>query len=220
MRYVEPIESDRLLRFDRELWTQVTARGRIGSYQAGERIYEQGGIDERLHLVLNGLVDLTRDAGNGSRFTGLIRYRGQTVANASLHLSTPKLLGAHARTNNTRLLIIDKPDLYELMTQSPPMMEYILRDLSSQHTQALIYLQEDRELGLDQRVARRIFEMSAHGLDIPVTQTQLAEIMGVSRISISKVLDQLVDQDVIEKKYRKIIVKSPEDLTSWQQNNG
>jgi CRP-like cAMP-binding protein len=74
--------------------------------------------------------------------------------------------------------------------------------------------------GLDRRVYRRLVDLvstyrpddSAHPVMIPVTQEQLAELVGGTRPSVNQVLQRLAKEGVVELGRGRIVVHQPGEL--------
>jgi len=53
---------------------------------------------------------------------------------------------------------------------------------------------------------------------IPITQSELAFFVGCNRITVTKALNQMTSEDLIEKKAKQIIIKDVDKLSIWLKN--
>ncbi|MBS4026970.1 MAG: Crp/Fnr family transcriptional regulator [Clostridia bacterium] len=50
---------------------------------------------------------------------------------------------------------------------------------------------------------------------IPITQSELAFFVGCNRVTVTKALNKMTDENLIEKKAKKIIIKDVDKLNNW-----
>jgi DNA-binding MarR family transcriptional regulator len=80
---------------------------------------------------------------------------------------------------------------------------------------ALYYLREQRQEPLITRLAKRILSITRHRPSVEFTQAELAEILAVTRISISKAIKTLEDQGLIQRAERSLILVNRDKLQAW-----
>ena len=114
---MKKIDIDDALRpeaMDAEIWQQLTAVSECYACSIGERLHEEGTRDNRLIIVLSGLISLNREIEGKDQRSGLIRRAGEVLASASLHLDAPKVYSNVVDSDRAIVLIVQKADVYAL----------------------------------------------------------------------------------------------------------
>jgi CRP/FNR family transcriptional regulator, cyclic AMP receptor protein len=106
------------------------------------------------------------------------------------------------------------------LMSSPFTSREVMRVMSRQLQEAMDLLIVFRKLPAPLRLARSLVLMS-EGRKSPVTLSirhqELAELVGVSRMSVANTLKQLEDADFIRRGYGEIVVKDRDGLMAWMK---
>jgi len=209
MKSVESLAADRLEQFSPETWVELLHLADVLEANAGDWIYEAGDIDDRLFIVLQGRVALMR-----SRRTrvGIFRVRGETISHASSQLSTPKRYGSAVTEDGTRLLKIARSDVFTLCANKEDFLRFVINDLSEQVQRTLTFLNQERELPIEQRLAGQLADLGAFNQTIDLTQDELAQLIGTSRVSAAKLLSKFEKAGLIRRLYRQIDILDSDGL--------
>ena len=207
--------SDKIEGLSDDTWAAIKRASEVHEYSIDERVQEHGELDERLRIVVAGELHLLLRAPEGERNTGWIKTAGETIGNASFHLQIPKPLSAVAIEEKTRVLSIGRDAVYDHLLKLRDFAEYLFKDISQQTMKALLYLQEERELPAQLRVARRLSELSNQSPNIEYSLTDFANILGVTRLTVAKALENLEREGFVERTYGGVTIKDPENFRRW-----
>ena len=132
-----------------------------------------------------------------------------------MHLSAPNPFRITAQDNETRVVLIDRDTVYDLIARDVTFAEYLFKDLSVRFLLSLGFLREQREDPLILRLGKRLLMMAYNGSTVELTQAEIADILAVTRISISKSLKTLEELGLVERSQRSLITIDRERLTEW-----
>ena len=105
---------------------RLAALSSIVNVPADEELYRQGGIADRLFIVLDGQLAGFTTAGNGTTAVVEVIRSGETLGLATLLARLPRLMGVRTVTP-TRLLSIEAEGLLALVEQEPSLVTALLR---------------------------------------------------------------------------------------------
>jgi CRP-like cAMP-binding protein len=118
----------------------VAAVAREVHFRAGERIYSQGDPGDALYVIVSGSVDHFRDGEH------VLRNQAQeTFGDVSLLDGAPRPTDVVA-TEDTRVLVIDRRDFLDLLSDRPELLTGFFRAVSQQ-LRTLIDLPTSRQSG-------------------------------------------------------------------------
>ena len=100
--------------------------GKIVTAPADVELYQQGGVADRLLLVLDGQLAAFSTSGNGTTAVVEVVQPGQTLGLATLLARLPRLMGLRTVTAS-RLLSIEAEGLLALVDQEPSLVTVLLR---------------------------------------------------------------------------------------------
>lgn len=136
-----------------------------------------------------------------------------------MHLRTPNPFQIAALEDKTRVVLLERKFVYQLISRDPEFAEFLFRDLSIRFLGALNFLREQREDPLIIRLAKRLLSIAENESSVEHTQAEIAEIMAVTRISISKGLKTLEDLGLVERTQRSLIKVDEKRLKAWLEEN-
>lgn len=214
-RQVTPIETDQLDVLSGETWSLIKQHGEFFEANLGETLLELGQTDEHLLIVLSGQATLVYFQDGQPQPTAIFRTEGQVLHHAGMHLKVVNPFRIEAAAEKTRVVLLQRRIVYELISQDTAFAEYLFKDLSERFMTALGYLREQRQAPLIIRLAKRILTITKHRPSVEFTQAELAEILAVTRISISKAIKTLEEQGLIRRAERALILVDREKLKAW-----
>ncbi|PQM28055.1 hypothetical protein CVO77_05920 [Sphingopyxis lindanitolerans] len=131
---------------------------------------------------------------------------GDLFGELAFFTGVPRQVDALA-SGAARLVAIDRPLLRRLMAADIGWAELLLRSLGRQLAGALDIIDAERRLGSADRLLRLLRMMAADGPDgasVRATQQQLADLLGVSRVTLGAALRELAARGLIETGYGRI----------------
>ncbi|WP_294518296.1 Crp/Fnr family transcriptional regulator [uncultured Pseudoflavonifractor sp.] len=193
----------------RDIWRPL-AEGRPPQiYEPGRLIYLQDTQAEQFYYILSGTVKCFLSSGAGSERTLTLHHSGELIGEAAFFDRQPRVSSAVAVTR-CELVSVDRQHLSDVFSRHPDMavsmLEYLARTvrLLSVHVDGTL-------LQADQRIARYLLRLTpeADGT-IHCTHEEIGEAVGVSRVTVSRVLGDLAKTGAVSTGYRtlKIIDKA------------
>lgn len=211
MKPVESISADRLTQFSPETWAELLRLAQIFEAATGDLIFKAGDVDNRLVIVLSGRVALMRSQNTRA---GIFLSRGETIGGSSSQLMVPKPYGSVAIEDSTRLLSLTRDEILELCTSSREFLDFVLQDLAHQVQRTIKFLQQERSMPIEQRLANRLLEIGALNKTVDLTQDELAKVVGTSRVSIAKLLSKFETAGLIRRLYKQISILDLDGLAA------
>lgn len=215
MREVSPIDTDRIDVLSERTWLAIERRGEFFEADSGDTLLELGQTDEHLLIVLSGQATLVYFQDGQPQPTAIYRTKGQVLHHAGMHLKIANPFRIEAASDETRVVLLSRDAVYELLGEDTLFAEYLFKDLSERFMVALSYLREQRQEPLIIRLAKRILMITQHRPSVEFTQAELAEILAVTRISISKAIKTLEDAGLIKRAERALISVDRDKLEAW-----
>ena len=215
-----PTPQDRLKVMSDASWSFLQKNGEFFEAGLGEPLLEFQQTDEHLLIILSGQATLIYFEDGVPQPTAIYRVAGEVLHHAGMHLHTPNPFRIEAAADKTRVVLVDRESVYELISADRQFAEYLFKDLSQRFMQALAYLREERLEPLIIRLAKRILTITKHRPSVEYTQAELAEILAVTRISISKAIKTLEELGLIQRAERSLILVERDKLKAWLLDQG
>ncbi len=198
---------------------QLLASTRHRSYDRGEILVREGDPSDSLHLVESGRLAVRVDtpAGDSAMLSVLApgSWFGELSLLSEASVRTATVMALEPVT--TRALSTEAFD--DLRRRHPAIGELLLTLLSRRIDELSSRLLEAMYEGLDRRTYRRLLELVGTyddgddgSVTIPLTQEQLAEMVGGTRPSVNEVLQRLSRQGVVELGRGRVVVLLPDEL--------
>ncbi len=174
----------------------------------GTYVFRQGDPAAKVHIVRSGRIELSRTIGR--RHVTLQELRaGDVFGDVPAFLGDPEPFDARA-VEDSVILTLDMPALHALVQTRPLVAQRWFVSLAERMAamqQRLIGLLAG---GLEAQLASLLLSESGTGDAMTITQSRLADLLGVQRSSVQRVLKQLEMSGLIESRYRRItIVDAP-----------
>jgi CRP-like cAMP-binding protein len=118
----------------------------------------------------------------------------------------------------TRVLL--RTDFEQLRREQPSVERFLVEVLAAQVRRLSTQLLEALYLPVETRVIRRLDELArlyasdAATIDVPLRQEELASLAGTTRSTTNRVLQQLVDDDVVQLARGRIVILDADALAS------
>jgi CRP-like cAMP-binding protein len=194
---------------------------RVNTYKRRETLVNEGDPSDSFHIVLDGhvAVRLTKPSGE----TAIVNILGPDS-----HFGEVSLLNVNAGERTATVVALEAvrtlsipADVFHELRDRNPRMERLVTQILVQRVDELSgLLVEAMYDSLEVRVVRRVVRLAetypnrnGH-VTIPLTQDELAELVGGTRPSVNQVLRRLVDQGLLQVGRGRIIVN---DIASLQR---
>lgn len=203
--------------------TKYAVKENCKTYSRGTVFFLQRDEADKLFLITEGIVKLSFYSVLGEeRITEFIKA-GRFLGAPDFFCKSTYGITATAHTD-VQLTAFSKEQVKELLGKDQE-FSFSLADSLSRELRALgrqligeTFLPAIARIGLAiQNLREQIGIPVAKGqkVIIPITQSELAYYVGCNRITVTKALNQMTDEDLIEKKAKKIIIKDVEKLSVW-----
>jgi CRP/FNR family transcriptional regulator, anaerobic regulatory protein len=180
-----------LQRLPEDLQRSLIAQSAVVTLPAGSRIYGPGQAPVSYLLLLEGAIRVQQVSDSGRE---IVLYR--LSAGESCALTTACLMGyedylaeAIAETD-IRAVAIPRTAFDDLIARSPLFRRFVFTAFSARVTELFRIIDQVAFARVDIRLAQRLLELSHGGLNIAVTQQQLASELGTAREVVSRILSE------------------------------
>ena len=186
----------------------------------GERLFGEGDAGDKLYVVLDGKIKLTRTAADGRENLLSVIGPGEMFGELSLFDPRPRTQTATALTD-TRLAALDHQALRDWVTDRPDMALHLLRALAQRLRRTNEVMTDLVFTDVPGRVAKALLDLADRfGLQRPdglqvnhdLTQEELAQLVGASRETVNKALADFVSRGWIQLSAKSVLLVDPERL--------
>ncbi|MFW6022185.1 MAG: Crp/Fnr family transcriptional regulator [Bacillota bacterium] len=218
-----------LVVFSKLEWNEVKhicERASEKKYHPDEVIFFEDNNNENLYILVEGRVKLTMLSPDGKEKVLTILQEGDMFGEMSLFDQDTQPITAEV-IDEARLVILSFEDLESIIRKEPGMAIKIIealakktrllasqiRELVFQDAEgrlASLLLRFDNEFGVEVKSGKMI--------DIILTHQEVANLMGSSRVTVTKLINRFIDEKIIKIYKRKIVILDKEGLKKKIQN--
>lgn len=190
------------------------------SFPKGQTIFREGDVGESLHVVAEGLVKVSVSSADGAELALTTLRPPDAFGELPLIDGGPRSASAVAVVDTT-LLALDRRTLLEVIGHRPEGLDGLLRSVGGVLRRLTEQAGDLVFLDLLGRVAKFLLRLAdAEGrrpdepvtLDLNLTQTDLAEMVGGSRQSVNAILHSFERRGLVRLHGREISIVSARDL--------
>lgn len=198
-------------------WDSYLSYGTRQSYKGKTFIYKQGTIGDGFYYLHKGLVKIVSSTAKGNERILNIVVPGQLLGVQAMdqkpHFTTAITVKDcvlyYFSCEQFKELILSKTDFLHLFSQTVIQKMRILSDGINLNA-----------LPPEQQVATVLFNIchEFNNYEVPLTQQDLANCTGLTRITVYKILKQWKENDLIDIQKRKFIIKRPDWLQQFSMD--
>jgi CRP-like cAMP-binding protein len=175
-------------------------------YRRGQLIVSQGDPGDCLFVIASGLVKVTVSSPDGEEMVLITLSEGETFGELALVDGGPRSASVEA-LEPTDVLILFRKAFFELVVERPGIVEGLLHSLGSLIRRLTDQTADFVFLDLHGRVAKLLLSILAErgipgdgvaSVELPFTQTEIANMVGGSRQSVNQILRSFEDAGHIE----------------------
>lgn len=182
------------------------------SVRRGETLFEKGEASDRLYALVGGQLKLFSVGSDGRQISLGLVAPGELVGQVGVSDHAPRHASAMALAHS-ELAEVEGTDL-ELLLERLPALRLALSEASAEAARRLSERIEDAAfLSIEARVekalvdcARRFGERIEGGMLIHLRQQDLADVLGLSRESVSRVLLSRAERGELQLGRRRIVL--------------
>jgi len=200
---------------------------KVKKYRKGDTIFHQEDPGATLYIILSGQVKVTINSTDGKEAILAILTVGDFFGELSLLDEEPRSANVVTMLD-TQVIILHRRDFLNFLEIRHELAVYILALLSRRLREADKSLQDAVFLNLPARLAKRLLELGQkHGvktdrgveIELHMTQQDLADMVGASRIAVNKQLKLFEIQGLIDMDKQHFIITCPEELGEYTNSS-
>lgn len=206
--------------FPRDWQVELRAGAIRKTYPEGQFLFHRGDVAEGLWLIEKGQVKFGHYDAHGDMQALFIMGPGDSFGEMACIGRIARVLDAQAM-GKVETLWISEAMLTKAIVNSPEAPRELMRILVVQLQEALYTLISYRNMPAPKRLAQYLValgEGQKPPVKLGIKQQELAELIGVSRMTIVSALALLEEQGLIERHYRYLIIKDPAALQLWAES--
>jgi CRP-like cAMP-binding protein len=184
---------------------QLLSLGRKRLLRAGQALFSRGDAFCGIYVLLSGQLLISGLHQSGQQALLTLLSPGQWLGEIALFDQQPRTHDA-AALQDTTLWHLPKVALQQLVSTDPLWWQAFGQLLTSKLRQVFLELEDRAVLSAEQRLARRLCQLSQQQTKIPLQQEQLGQLLSLSRQTTNQLLRQLAAQGLIQTQYGGITV--------------
>ena len=169
-------------------------------YRAGQLVYLQGTYPDCFFYLVSGSVRSFISSSSGEERVLTVHRAGDLMGEASFFDGCPRVTSAMA-LEECLIFTVDQGQLDAALQRHPelalPMLRYLARTVRmlSDHVEA-------SSLPARQRIVRWLLAQPQKNGAVQATHEGIGQAVGLSRVTVSRVLGELTDRGLVELGYR------------------
>jgi CRP-like cAMP-binding protein len=186
---------------DEEARRAAWMRMRRRKFKKGEVIFHEGDPGDALHLIVKGHVTLKVSSPRGDRV--MLRVLGPDEMLGEFAIVAPAARAATVTAlDAVETMVLDREGFDQLRKEQPRVDEFMLSAAIEEVRRLSASLLEALYLPVDARVCRRLCELgelfrNGDRVVVPIGQDDLAQLAGVTRQTVNRVLQKAQADDVL-----------------------
>ena len=185
-------------------------------FDRNEVIFHRDDPADSLHLIEKGRVAVRVSTPLGDTVTIAVRGPGWSFGEMAL-VGASRRTATVAALDQTETLAVYKDDFEQLRREHPSVDRLLFAFLVGEVRQLEERLLEALYLPVEQRVLRRLDELTAKAdnqqpLEVPLTQEELAELAGTTRSTINRILRDEAKRGTIKLERGRTIVLDRDEI--------
>ena len=207
------LDADSAATLEKMLTTRNVGRGHV--------VFSEGDDGDRLFIVLEGKVKITRASADGRENLIAVLGAAEMFGELSLFDPGPRTASVSAITDST-LASLDHDDLRPLLLERPGVAVELLQPLAQRLRRTNEAMADLVFTDVPGRVAKALLDLAdkfgvveADGIRVrhDLTQEELAQLVGASRETVNKALSEFAHRGWLRIEGRSVLLLDPERLT-------
>ncbi len=192
---------------------RVTASAEVRELLRGDLLFEENGEPDELHVVTEGRIAISKRSIDGRESMVALMERGDLFGEMPLFDGLGRSAEARA-LEPSEVIVIPYQPLREIYTGRPALLWDVVRLLAGRLRNTNIALTDSMFLDVTGRTAKRLLEQAgdADMFTLPITQEELAGMVGASRERVNKAIASFVRLRWIEQEDRRYKITNREEL--------
>jgi len=192
----------------------LLGRGQARSFAKGQIIQQRGDTAREFWYVESGSVQIGRYGVGGRLTLFALLGAGDAFGELAFMGEFPRTVDAIAGSDCV-LIRIGERELWSLMDTDAAVTRLLLKTMALTVQEAFDLIESSRNLSVPQKLAQALLQLSGNqedGGQVMATQQDLADLVGVSRVSLGKAMTRLQGAGVIEPGYGFVTIRNRAEL--------
>lgn len=199
---------------------RVAAGTRLRRFRRGEVIFHAGDPGDALFVIASGAVKITLPSETGDEAILVTLQPGDVFGELALLDGAPRSASASA-LEATETMVLQRDRFRQLLATEPTIRDALLAALASEVRRLTTHVEDLHFLDVTGRLAKCLVRLAGEGtqqvdgefrLRAPLSQSDLAAMVGCTRQSVNRVIGQFTDDRLIRLDRDSIIVIDFEGL--------
>lgn len=206
--------------FPQDIQAELRAKAIRRSFSAGQFLQHRGDAADGFWVVDKGQVKLGHQDAQGNMHVLFILGPGDSFGELACLGQFERVLDAEALGKVEMIWVSDKA-LSDIIATSPEIAREMLKILAKQLQEALDNLLVFRNMPAPKRLAQRLLAFAGDReppVRLGIKQQELAELVGVSRMTIASALAELEKLGLVTRHYGHIAIEDPSALRLWMKS--
>lgn len=190
-----------------DLLARLVSAGQRRSYADGQMLQQQGDTARGFWAIVSGNVLIGRMAADGGMTSFAVLGEGDLFGELAFFARIERQADAIAQ-GDCVVVWLSEARLTPLLAELPELSRMLLGSLARQLQLALTAIDERRLLTTPARLASLLLRMDAGcSGQIASSQQNLADLLGLSRVSLVTALAQLARTGLVQRGYRRLTIR-------------
>jgi CRP-like cAMP-binding protein len=206
----------------RALQTRMQTAASLVHYDDGQDVHQRGDTHSGLALIRTGAVKLSSVGRTGRKLVTALLGPGHVFGEFTVFADLPRTHTATA-FGQTSIDHITKTKVESLLDTEPTLNHFFLSSLTRRLHATLEFAEDLRRLPPYVHAVKRLAEMArwpTGSARIAITQSALAQTLGISRMAMSTALKALECQNLLQTGYGYIDILDGTSLRRWLISKG
>ena len=192
------------LQLPSDVWKPFCTAGISCAHPKGKILYAQGDPADCFYYIAQGRIRTFISSADGNEHLLTIYKKGDILGEASFFDGRPRVSSAQLMTD-AQVVKITRPALERCLQESPALIFSLLKYLSATVWMLSTHLDTTSFLSADKRIVRLLLNMAdPESHTVSATHEELGYALGISRVTVSRILADLQRQNWVALGYRKI----------------
>ncbi|WP_341711465.1 Crp/Fnr family transcriptional regulator [Erythrobacter sp.] len=202
-------------RAEGDIFAALVSIGHRRRFASGTQVLHRGDPGTGFWLIESGHVMACRFGPEGERTLFAVLGPGDLIGELACFAGLTQQV--HAITEGEASLVwIDMAQVDRLLADGPHFAKWMLSALANKLRTALDRVEGDHNLPAQARIARVLADVAKReGPELEITQQQLADYVGVSRVTAGQVLARFAADGLVERRYGRLRVIQAEALAGY-----
>ncbi len=184
-------------------------------YKKNDTIFYEGDDGSEMFIVRSGQVKILTTSADGQEMILGVLLPGDFFGEMSLLDNQPRSAMAVATAKETELLIIRQEEFLKLVREKASLFKEVMGELCRRLRTADEQIQDLVFVDVKERLVKKLISLAAKGtkkgdwveIELKLTHKDLADMIGSSRETVSRILQELFDTKNVSMDRQKIALK-------------